>query len=64
MADENLSAFRETTPNHGFYGAEEEEQDDAKDRRKEKGKKGLCDPLFYILATFLSRKHDLSRPVF
>lgn len=63
VADKNLSTFCETTLNHGFYGAEEE-QNDAKGRKKEKGKKGLCGLLFYILATFLSRKHDLSGPVF
>ena len=35
VVDENLSAFRETTPNHGFDGAEEI-QNNAKERRNEK----------------------------
>ena len=38
MADENLTAFRETTPNHEFYGAEKVENEAFKreERRKKK----------------------------
>ena len=35
MADENLSALRETKPNHGCYGFERV-YDDVKEKRKEK----------------------------
>ena len=49
MADENVSACRETTLNHGFYGHKKFDNDE-KERRKERGK-GLFNFLVFILAT-------------
>ena len=52
MADETLSAFPETCLNHGFYGPEEE-QKNAKDRRKNREERGLktMQLFVFILAT-------------
>lgn len=54
VADENVSAFRETTPSHGtwHYGTEEE-QNDAKERRKERevkrgGKRTMQPQLLFL----------------
>ena len=57
MADETLSAFRETIPNQGFYGPEEE-QNDAKERRKKSEERGLktMQPFVFILATLNDKK--------
>lgn len=51
--DENLSYFRETIPNHGFYGAEEEQNDGKREERKKEkretgeGKKDIATFCFY-----------------
>ena len=47
MADEKVSAFRETTLNHGFYGHNKVENDE----KGERGGKGLYNVLVFILAT-------------
>ena len=41
VADENLSAFRETTPYHEFGGPEKVVENDVKDRGKGKEEKIL-----------------------
>ena len=55
MADKNLSASRETKPNHGFYGSERVD-DDVKEKRKEKEGRGeeikdYMQPFAFILET-------------
>lgn len=57
MVDENFRAFRETTPNDGFYGREKV-QNDTKERirdqreRAERKKNNLVQPFVFIFANF------------
>ena len=75
VVDENLSALLKITPNHGFYGAEEV-QNDVKDEKKgerwgRRGKNTTMQTFVFILIlatltirTTLSKEHDLSGIVF
>ena len=59
VADENLSAFSETTPNHGtcHYGTEEE-QNDAKERRKEREEMGKKDDAAFVFIMPNDKNHS------
>lgn len=48
MADENVSTFDETTPNHGVFFGPKTAENDAKERRKEEREKDYATSRFYI----------------
>ena len=61
VADENLSAFRKTTPNHGFYGSKRVDNY-VRERGKEKegtaeGKKRTISIFCLYIVNFRDKKH-------
>ena len=63
VGDENLSAFREMTPNHGFDGPEKV-HNDVKEGGVENEERGEGKKDCATICIVVSRKHDLSGIIF